>query len=649
MGIPNRYLTLTNKLFSMVDNFATDLLNNERADQVRQRYASSPAKTKLLSPEEDVKRLIKTASSLEDLWGFLLKRLISGDEPRFIALSLLDESGDFIRVPFVYPQPAEGITEPPIISMSEKSNHLVQSFQRKDTTFTADLTSLGEDLTEGFPAISRTGLFNIFSVPFIANNRAVAMITMGFNEIDSFSQAKLSYVYTLRDQIAQLVWNLVLQDRMKNQAQVDSLTGLLSHSYFQRALDVEMEKAENYNAPLSVMIIDINNIRDINDALGHTAGDEAICHLASTVRRLIRGLDTAARYGGDEVVLLLPETDSATADVISDRILQGFRERTPKKLLAHTVDGMQGASISIGHATYPHDTTKREDLLKLAEQALHLAKFRGSKAGESTRIACREMESLSDKTILEVFVSRVARKYSHQTDHPSSFQDMMDRLEQQVEVSSTTEDLMIETISSLAGALDAKDKYTRGHSQVVANYAVVLAHALQMTPEEVEQVRLAAFLHDIGKIGIPESILCKPGQLTDDEWEIMKQHPVIGAHQILEPVSSLRPIIPMVKYHHENWDGSGYPDGLIGDDIPIGARIVSIVDAFHGLTSDRSYRKALPLTEAKDILEEGSGTKWDPHLIQLFIKVLTIASPKNSGKPAEPASIDSVLEKTATG
>ncbi|MBY0404081.1 MAG: HD domain-containing protein, partial [Cyanobacteria bacterium] len=127
--------------------------------------------------------------------------------------------------------------------------------------------------------------------------------------------------------------------------------------------------------------------------------------------------------------------------------------------------------------------------------------------------------------------------------------------------------------------------------------------------------------------GIPEAILCKNGPLNEKEWEIMKQHPVIGARQILAPVTALKDVIPMVEFHHENWDGSGYPMGLVGDAIPLGARIVSIVDAFHGLTSDRSYRKALPVIEAKKILEESSGTKWDPHLLQVFFNILNIATP----------------------
>ncbi len=609
------------KFWSTMDRLTADLIQSNQVS-VAKPQGGKASKTRLLSPEDEVKQLITTASSLEDIWNFFLKRLKAGSGLDFLCFSCLDESEDFIRVRFLYPE-CEDASDL-LISMNARDNHLVKAYLRKDTTFSPSAQSLGEELSEF--AASET--LNIFSVPFIASSKAIAMITLGFAEMDAFSQAKLSYVYTLRDQVAQLVWNLVLQDRMKLQAQIDNLTGLLSYSYFQQVLENEIERAHQNQTSVTVMILDINNIQEINQRLGHTVGDEAICYLASTVRRLIRGLDTVARYGGDEVVVVLPETDTPTADEIAERFIQGFQARTP--------EGLEELSVSVGYATYPDDTRQKDSVLKLAEQALHLAKFKGEKTAQCTRIASHEMEQLNEKTVLEVFASHVAKKYNN-IHVPSVYQDLLLHFEKKPLQSATAEDLMLETITSLAGALDAKDKYTRGHSQAVANYAVALAHALHMAPHEVEEIRLAAFLHDIGKIGIPEEILCKKGPLNEKEWEIMKQHPVIGAHQILAPVTSLKPIIPAVLHHHENWDGSGHPYNLKGEKIPVGARVVSLVDAFHALTSDRSYRKAMTVQEAKVILQAGCGTKWDPYLIEVFFKILAIASPKKSATPVEEA------------
>lgn len=611
---------LSNRTGEALNQYTTALLHAEKIQMGRKPHASL-SKTRLSSPEDEVKKLITSAATLEDVWNFFLKRLKNGSSLDFMSFSVLDERSDFIRVRFLHAAETNVLEgEDPIVSMADHGNHLVQAYHRKDTTFSPRLSSLGAETLARVPELDDGGTFNLFSVPLIAGDQAIAMLTLGFRVMDSFSQAKLSYVYTLRDQIAQLIWNLILQDRMKSQAQIDNLTGLLSYTYFQGILEKEVTKADAQGTSVTVMVLDINNIQEINATQGHQAGDEAICHLASTVKRLIRGLDTVARYGGDEVVVVLPETDRKTADEIAQRFLEGLKDRLPKHL--------QDLSVSIGHATYPDDTKTREKLLKLSEQALHLAKFKGSKTGESTCIGSCEIDQLNDKTVIEVFASQVAKKYNN-IHVPSVYQELVNHIEKKDSAVKTAEDLMLETVTSLAGALEAKDRYTRGHSQAVSNYAVALAHALKMNPAEVEEIRAAAFLHDIGKIGIPESILCKAGPLNEKEWEIMKQHPVIGAQQIMYPVQTLRPVIPAVECHHENWDGSGHPHGYKGEKIPLGARVISIVDAFHALTSDRAYRKALPVAEAKKILEAGAGTKWDPHLIEIFFRILTIASPKS--------------------
>ncbi|MEB3206555.1 MAG: HD-GYP domain-containing protein [Vampirovibrionales bacterium] len=188
---------------------------------------------------------------------------------------------------------------------------------------------------------------------------------------------------------------------------------------------------------------------------------------------------------------------------------------------------------------------------------------------------------------------------------------------------SEQEKVMTQTIYALTGALEAKDAYTCGHSRAVALYATHLCSALQLEGETIEHIRLAALLHDIGKIGISESILNKEGPLTPAEWQIMKQHPVIGARKILSPLAGLTPILPYVEHHHEHWDGSGDPMGLAGEQIPLGARIVAIVDAYHALTSRRCYREALSKPQAVTILRNGAGSTWDPTLMEIFLRVIS--------------------------
>ena len=179
----------------------------------------------------------------------------------------------------------------------------------------------------------------------------------------------------------------------------------------------------------------------------------------------------------------------------------------------------------------------------------------------------------------------------------------------------------MEVVTSLASAIDAKDKYTKDHSSSVSRYSVALARAINLPEKEIERIKLGALLHDIGKIGIPEDVLTKPSKLTDEEFKIIQQHPTIGVEKILEPNPLLHDLIPIVKYHHEQWNGKGYPSNLQGEDIPLAARIVAIADTYHALISDRPYRKGMTVEKACSILEEGAGIQWDKELVRQFIAI----------------------------
>jgi putative nucleotidyltransferase with HDIG domain len=177
------------------------------------------------------------------------------------------------------------------------------------------------------------------------------------------------------------------------------------------------------------------------------------------------------------------------------------------------------------------------------------------------------------------------------------------------------------TIRSLAEAIDAKDSYTRGHSDRVAEYAEALARRLKLKEDMLSAIRCAGYLHDTGKIGIPDAILLKPGKLNDDEYCQIMKHPILS-HKIIEPVEFPYDVKPLVRHHHERMDGSGYPDGLTGNDIPLGARIIGIADAYEAMTSDRPYRKALTQSDAIAELKRCAGTQFDADLVEAFIEVL---------------------------
>ncbi len=606
-----------------------DTITNELIRSEGHEFGREPGRhnrLKALSPDEDVKKLIISASSLEDIWYFLMKRLRTSSEPEFIMFSVVDETAELLRLRFIWPS-ADRPLQGEFIPLCDRENHLIKTVTRCDTTFTNRAFDLGREVAPFVEDPAREK-YNIFSIPLIAGNRTIAVITLGFDALDSFSQAKLSYVYLLRDHLAHVVWNLILQERLQNQPQLDNLTGLITHSSFHQVLKKEVRRAACEGFPLSLLLIDINNLKTYNEHYSHQMGDRAIARLASMVKHEVRGIDTVARYGSDEIAVILPESDSQGALDVANRIVQSIN--APQKQI-------KPFSISIGIACYPEDSQEVEDMIQLVENALHFGKHHSDRTSASSVILGSELQMASDQERLEVFTDRIAKQYG---ETGSELFDILLRRVGGTSPQATTESLMLETVASLAGAMDAKDKYTRGHSQSVANYAVALSHAIGLPPADVEKIRLAAFFHDIGKIGIPESILNKPGPLTEQEKEIMKQHPVIGARQILQPVTALRDIVPLVEYHHEQWDGNGHPEGLKGENIPIGARVVSIVDAFHALTSNRPYRKAMSIEDAMKILHEGAGTIWDPTLVQKFAEMVHRAKCQNSSaeKPLANAS-----------
>ena len=439
--------------------------------------------------------------------------------------------------------------------------------------------------------------------PMISVNKCIGVMIVA----DILDESQKRLCAFIANYAAMVIDNFNLIETANEHVNTDLLTQLYNHRGFQECLSKSLADAETSGQDLSIVMLDVNNISKINRELGHAKGDEVIKLVADKVKNNIRKSDMAGRYGGDEIAIILPNTDVDEAKYIAEYITYS--------LSCCFVDDVGPVKVSVGIASYPECAKEQEKLLILAEQAMYISQAQGYKDGMSAIISSSDF-NFWDDIALHSYAEVLSKRHAQMG---VNFEEELLQKFNTEQISSVNH--LSEIATSLAGAIDAKDPYTKGHSTSVSRYSEALARAINLPENEVERITLGALLHDVGKIGIPEHILKKPDRLSDDEWAIMKQHPVIGAEKVLMPNEALRDLIPIVKYHHEHIDGTGYPNRLKGDEIPLAAKIVAVADAFHALISDRPYRKGLSLDVACNILQEGAGKQWDTNLIRKFIQI----------------------------
>jgi diguanylate cyclase (GGDEF)-like protein/putative nucleotidyltransferase with HDIG domain len=359
-------------------------------------------------------------------------------------------------------------------------------------------------------------------------------------------------------------------------ALTDPLTGLGNHRHFHERLQRELALAEHDDKALTLCLVDIDDFKHINDSHGHPVGDRVLGQVAS---RLRQGGESF-RLGGDEFAVLLPGLDAHDGVAVARSIVE--------RVGAMQLENVGGLTVSAGVATYPVQGVGRDELIRLADSALYWAKEDGKNRARTYEPALVELKQL--------------QQLAEGTDRAARYR----------------------AAASLAKAVDARDAYTGSHSERVSALAAQIARRLGLDDAQVELTRLAASLHDLGKLAIPEEILRKPSALNESERLVLQRHPQIG-HRMLESLG-VEPLAEWVLHHHERWDGDGYPNRLRGDEIPLGARIIFVADAYDAMTSERVYRQPLSSPEALEELERCAGTQFDPVVVDAFAEELGLRS-----------------------
>jgi len=374
--------------------------------------------------------------------------------------------------------------------------------------------------------------------------------------------------------------------RLAALAITDPLTGLPNHRTVMNRLEEEISRCQRTQESCAVLFIDLDHFKQINDTWGHRAGDAVLYETGRRLSKALRLEDFVGRYGGEEFAVILTGVALDGASQVAGRLQHVLADEPfdweaddPSRSTAISITGSIGVALLCTHGN------TCETLIEAADAAMYYAKRSGRNrfcvSGEEKAFARAVLEENADEHTPDTYV-----------------------------------------LQALTAVANAHDGDTSAHSMRMVNMAKQTARALGCSKEEVRLVRLAALLHDIGKVGVPHEILHKPGPLTDDEWSVMRRHPKIGRQILAQAGGKFELLSHIVVAHHERWDGKGYPYGLSREAIPLGARILAVADSFDAMTSDRPYRKALPVAEARAELQRCSGNQYDPRVVAAFLHML---------------------------
>ncbi len=443
-------------------------------------------------------------------------------------------------------------------------------------------------------------------IPLYTRNKPFGLFCV-FSSRDELADSETDFLTIFAQQIEMAITIADLFQAVREQAITDGLTGLYNRRYFEEYISKEVTRSLRQNQPFSVIGIDLDFLKKINDKYGHAYGDMAIKTVADVLKTNARSIDVAARMGGEEFNILLPGIDSKGASTAAERIRKAIEEKE--------LDTIGHITASIGVATFLEHSDNLEDLLELTDQAMYQSKRTGrNRVTVAKPVSETSWQEVAVNTFLDILSRHnVPVETNLLDDLTGKLTTIKEQAEMPKEILYSVADMLIKSYNPLHEAGVVKSKVLLASS---------LAKRFDLPKEEIDRLKIAILLYDIGNLMLPKELLQKASPLTEDERKHIQEHPIIAARDILKPISYIQDIIPIVEHHHENWDGSGYPGKISKDEIPLTSQIILIVDAYFALTEHRPYRAKLSPVEALIEIKKDTGKKWSEALVQEFVTLI---------------------------
>ena len=446
---------------------------------------------------------------------------------------------------------------------------------------------------------------NVICIPLYPSNTPFGVM-MVFSPREDVTEKELNFLSLFANQVEMAITIANLFENLKKEAVTDSLTELYNRRYFNQAIQKETERAIRLHQPYSLISLDLDYLKKINDTYGHFFGDLAIRTIADILKKNARSIDVPARLGGEEFSILLPGVDSKGAMIAAERIRSAIE--------AQELDTIGHITASIGVGTFPEHSIKIDELIDLTDQAMYKSKINGRNRVTLAKLLNDEAEW--HEVAFGAFMDILTKQ---KVPIPAKIASEITTKLKSINVTDT-KDTIFSVADTLAQTYNLH--YKKGLTKQKVSLAIDLGRKLELQKEDIDKLKIAMMLYDIGKLMIPDDIWNKKDPLTIDEKQKIEEHPLIAAREILKPITAISDIVPIIEAHHENWDGTGYPQKLSGHNIPMASQIILLVDSYFALIQDRAYRIAHTKDEAIEIIKLESGKKWNEKLVDEFVGIM---------------------------